>query len=117
MLSGSMSSNAAKISRFEEDSDNSIGRSFSSVSIDLNTTLGEKKRPISVVQTALCKPLKRNCIRRVVCKARGLSRQHNPDTAFFEIPPNAPHGMLLTCSQEECKESGRKFRYCQGTSL
>ena len=52
--------------------------------------------------------------RRVVCKARGLSKKHNADTAYFEIPANAPHGLLLSCSHPECMASGRKFRYCEG---
>jgi hypothetical protein len=52
-------------------------------------------------------------VRRVACKARGLSKNHNSETAYFEVPPNAPHGMLLSCSHPECVASGRKFRYCQ----
>jgi hypothetical protein len=68
------------------------------------------------MQTALSiRPVKRAYKRRVVCKARGLSKKHNADTAYFEIQANAPHGLLLSCSHPECMVSGRKFRYCQGT--
>ena len=52
--------------------------------------------------------------RRVVCNARGLSKDHNCDTAFFEIPHNAPHGLLLICSHQECIRAGVRFRYCKG---
>jgi hypothetical protein len=52
--------------------------------------------------------------RRVVCNARGLSKDHNCDTAFFEIPPDAPHGLLLICSHQECIRAGVRFRYCKG---
>jgi hypothetical protein len=50
--------------------------------------------------------------RRIPCKARGMSNKHNSDTAFLDIPADAPHGLLLSCSHPECAESGRKFRYC-----
>ena len=33
-------------------------------------------------------------------------------TAYFDIPANAQHGMLLVCSHPACAESGRCFRYC-----
>lgn len=56
----------------------------------------------------------RSIHRRVRCKARGLSRAHNVDTAYFEIPKDAPHGMLLCCSHPECQVSARAFRYCKG---
>ena len=49
---------------------------------------------------------------RIPCKARGISTKHNTDTAFLDIPVDAPHGLLLSCSHPECAESGRKFRYC-----
>lgn len=54
---------------------------------------------------------------RVQCRARGLSNTHNVDTAYFEIPHNAPHGLLLCCTHPECQASGRKFRYCKGMFL
>jgi hypothetical protein len=61
-------------------------------------------------------PKKRICgpIRRIPCRARSLSNQHNSETAFFDVPRDAPHGMLLNCSHEECIKSGRRFRYCKG---
>jgi hypothetical protein len=49
---------------------------------------------------------------RMPCKARGMSTKHNSDTAFLDIPVDAPHGFLLSCSHPECTESGRRFRYC-----
>lgn len=52
--------------------------------------------------------------RRVRCKARGMSESHNSDTAYFEIPANAPHGLLLCCTHPECQASNRKFRFCKG---
>jgi hypothetical protein len=59
---------------------------------------------------------KRICgpVRRIPCRARSLSNKHNSETAFFDIPRDAPHGMLLNCSHEECIKSGRRFRYCKG---
>lgn len=56
--------------------------------------------------------------RRIPCKARGMSSaSHNMDTAFFDVPLDAPHGMLLCCSHPECADSGRRFRFCSGTLL
>lgn len=49
---------------------------------------------------------------RIPCKARGMSKKHNSDTAFLDIPVDAPHGLLLSCSHFECSSSGRRFRYC-----
>jgi hypothetical protein len=51
--------------------------------------------------------------RRVICQARGLSCSHNENTAIIEIPANAPHGLLLICSNSECFSSHRRFRYCK----
>lgn len=50
---------------------------------------------------------------RIPCKARGMSNKHNSITAFMDIPVDAPHGLLLSCSSSECVQSGRKFRYCK----
>lgn len=52
--------------------------------------------------------------RRVPCKARGMSNNHNTHTAYFEIPVDAPHGLLLCCTHPECQVSARAFRYCKG---
>ena len=52
--------------------------------------------------------------RRITCKARGLSNDHNSDNAYLEIAADAPHGLLVSCSHPECADSGRRFRYCQG---
>ena len=61
------------------------------------------------------KRLRGSSSRRIQCKARGLSNNHNSDNAYFEIPADAPHGLLVSCSHPECAGSGRRgFRYCQG---
>ena len=62
-------------------------------------------------------PLKRmrtSSSRRITCKARGLSNDHNSDNAYLEITADAPHGLLLSCSHKECTDSDRRFRYCKG---
>lgn len=51
---------------------------------------------------------------RIPCKARGVSKKHCPEAAFFDVPANAPHGLLLCCSSDECAASLRRFRYCRG---
>ena len=63
-------------------------------------------------------PKKRICgsYRRIPCRARSLSIQHNGESAYFDVPRDAPHGMPLNCSHEECINSGRRFRYCNGKS-
>jgi hypothetical protein len=66
------------------------------------------------------RPAKRICsisspgFRRVTCKARGLSKAHKAENAFIEIPDDAPHGLIVSCSHPECGGSGRKFRFCKG---
>jgi hypothetical protein len=68
------------------------------------------------------RPAKRMCnndisspgFRRVTCKARGLSKAHKAENAFIEIPDDAPHGLIVSCSHPECGGSGRKFRFCKG---
>lgn len=56
--------------------------------------------------------------RRICCKARLLSRaDHNADNAYFEIPLDTPHGMVMSCSHPKCAASGRRFRYCRGKVL
>ena len=49
---------------------------------------------------------------RVPCKARGVSNDHNAQNAYIDIPRDAPHGLILRCSNELCVSSGRQFRYC-----
>jgi hypothetical protein len=49
---------------------------------------------------------------RVPCRARGVSNDHNAQNAYIDIPRNAPHGMILQCSNKDCAGSGRRFRYC-----
>lgn len=49
---------------------------------------------------------------RVPCKARGVSQDHTAQNAFIDIPRDAPHGLILACSNEICYNSGRRFRYC-----
>jgi hypothetical protein len=58
----------------------------------------------------------KNFCRRVLCQARGLSKDHNARNAFIDIPSNSPHGLLLVCSHPECAGSHRRFRYCKGMS-
>ena len=54
--------------------------------------------------------------RRIPCRARCMPKNHTPDTAYFEIPLDAKHGMLLSCSMKSCRDQlgGPRFRYCQG---
>jgi hypothetical protein len=66
------------------------------------------------VQDATNKETNTTSRRRVLCQARGLSQDHNASTAFFDIPNDAPHGLLLVCSHSECANSQRRFRYCRG---
>ena len=55
---------------------------------------------------------RRECT-RVPCRARNMPPDHDEETAYLEIPTNAPHGMLLGCSHPACGGYGRKrFRYC-----
>ena len=63
------------------------------------------------------KKLRRSTNRRIKCRARGLSNSHKSENAYLEIPPDAPHGLLLSCSDLECAGSGRRFRFCQGTKI
>ena len=64
------------------------------------------------------KKMRGSSSRRIKCKARGLSNNHNSDNAYFEIPADPPHGLLVSCSHPECVGSGRRgFRYCQGKKL
>ena len=60
------------------------------------------------------KRLRRSSSRRIECKARGLSKNHNSSNAYLEIKADATHGLLLSCSHPECADSDRRFRYCQG---
>ena len=54
--------------------------------------------------------------RRIPCRARCMPKNHTPETAYFEIPLDAKHGMLLSCSMQGCRDQmgGPRFRYCQG---
>ena len=51
---------------------------------------------------------------RTPCKARGVQGQqvHNAKNAYIDVPFNAEHGTILSCSNEACRNSGRRFRYC-----
>eukprot|EP00544_Gedaniella_sp_CCMP2646_P003683 CAMPEP_0202495796 /NCGR_PEP_ID=MMETSP1361-20130828/17786_1 /ASSEMBLY_ACC=CAM_ASM_000849 /TAXON_ID=210615 /ORGANISM="Staurosira complex sp., Strain CCMP2646" /LENGTH=350 /DNA_ID=CAMNT_0049126931 /DNA_START=37 /DNA_END=1089 /DNA_ORIENTATION=+ len=71
--------------------------------------------PVAVMPTKnnnvlMCAPVTE--VRRVPCKARGVRGDHNLRTAYFDIPVNAEHGLMLVCSHEGCAASGRRFRYC-----
>lgn len=50
---------------------------------------------------------------RIPCRARGVCETHTPQNAYFEIPENCPHGKLVVCSHQLCRESERRFRYCK----
>jgi hypothetical protein len=49
----------------------------------------------------------------VPCHARGVSDTHTPTNAYFEIPKGCKHGKILECSHYKCRQSGRRFRYCE----
>jgi hypothetical protein len=57
--------------------------------------------------------------RRIRCQARLLSMadDHNAENAYFEIHPDTPHGMIMSCSHPKCAASGRRFRYCRGKEI
>ena len=49
------------------------------------------------------------------CNARLVPPDHNEETAYFEISPDAKHGMPLTCCHPACARRQTKrprFRYC-----
>lgn len=51
----------------------------------------------------------------IPCPARAVSVAHNAETAYFELPPGASHGIRLICKHPDCakKQSRRpRFRYC-----
>mmetsp|Transcript_18447 Transcript_18447/g.31490 ORF Transcript_18447/g.31490 Transcript_18447/m.31490 type:complete len:287 (-) Transcript_18447:530-1390(-) len=50
--------------------------------------------------------------RRVACRARNMPPDHDEDSAYFEIPIDAPHGILLGCSHPSCGNDKKRFRYC-----
>eukprot|EP00562_Extubocellulus_spinifer_P001300 CAMPEP_0178472386 /NCGR_PEP_ID=MMETSP0696-20121128/1543_1 /TAXON_ID=265572 /ORGANISM="Extubocellulus spinifer, Strain CCMP396" /LENGTH=773 /DNA_ID=CAMNT_0020099573 /DNA_START=488 /DNA_END=2809 /DNA_ORIENTATION=- len=50
--------------------------------------------------------------RRMPCKARSVPDGHTAETAYLTIPPNAQHGLVLACSHPECRQSGKRFRFC-----
>lgn len=49
---------------------------------------------------------------RIPCRARGIPGKHDASNAYIEIPPNAKHGTLLTCSAPNCVLTGRLFQFC-----
>uniref|UniRef100_A0A7S2IEK0 Uncharacterized protein n=1 Tax=Helicotheca tamesis TaxID=374047 RepID=A0A7S2IEK0_9STRA len=50
--------------------------------------------------------------RRMPCKARSVPADHTAENAYFNIPPNAAHGLTLVCSYPECSLSGGRFKFC-----
>ena len=50
--------------------------------------------------------------RRMPCKARGVPGEHVASNAYIDIPVDAKHGTLLSCSHPSCRHSGRLFRFC-----
>ena len=51
-------------------------------------------------------------VRKVPCKARNMPPDHDEETAYFLIPVDAPHGLLLGCSHLACGGRSKRFRYC-----
>ncbi|KAG7355605.1 hypothetical protein IV203_000291 [Nitzschia inconspicua] len=49
---------------------------------------------------------------KIPCRARGMSLDHNPLTAFFLVPRTIQHGEEVICSHAACRKAGVKFRYC-----
>ncbi|KAG7361653.1 hypothetical protein IV203_036754 [Nitzschia inconspicua] len=49
---------------------------------------------------------------KIPCRARGMSLDHNPLTAFFLIPSAIQHGEEVICSHAACRKAGVKFRFC-----
>lgn len=52
---------------------------------------------------------------RIPCPARSVSINHDAETAYFEVPRGASHGIRLICRHPDCakKQSKRpRFRYC-----
>ena len=43
------------------------------------------------------------------CRARSIPSGHTDETAFLTVPPNALHGLELSCSHQKCD---KLFRYC-----
>ena len=43
------------------------------------------------------------------CRARSIPSGHTDETAFLTVPPNALHGLELSCSHKKCDKF---FRYC-----
>ena len=55
-------------------------------------------------------PTDRAAERRFPCTARSsIPLHHTEDTAFLIVPPDAPHGLELTCQHPECS---KLFRFC-----
>ena len=93
MFSDSVTSEAALGERYEHD--------VNHIEPPLGP-IGEFNHDNRSIRPAISRrSVKRAYKRRVVCKARGLSKKHNADTAYFEIQANAPHGLLLSSSHPE----------------
>ena len=111
-------SESLQIYRYINDMNLANATSDPNISLSLGTM--PPLAPNAATTTSLmCAPVTANgtlssCgqYRRVPCKARGVRADHNSKTAYFDIPLDAKHGMLLVCSHSKCSESGRRFRYC-----
>lgn len=53
-----------------------------------------------------------NSFTRFPCNARGVGGSHTAFNAYFNVPSNCTHGTRFQCSQDDCRKSGRWFRYC-----
>jgi len=51
------------------------------------------------------------------CRARGVDKGHDFDSAYFTIPDGLDHGADLYCSYKACRAEGCKFRYCASCKI
>jgi hypothetical protein len=52
--------------------------------------------------------------RKMKCRARGVSEDHDAGQGFFLVPEGMAHGAPLICSFSECgAEKRRRFQYCK----
>jgi len=55
--------------------------------------------------------------RTMPCRARGMPKDHNAQTACFHIPADIAHGEGLHCSHPGCRAKGIRFRFCSVCSV
>jgi len=53
-------------------------------------------------------------VRKMKCRARGVSADHDAGNGYYLVPEGLPHGSALVCSFPECgAEKRRRFQYCK----